>query len=120
MTELKISISEEMPSNITIVNISGIIDARTVLEMEKVLTSFISGDSKGIILNFSSVDYISTPGWSALVAAYQKLKEQGREIVLTNMIPNVVENYLQLEFDKIIQSFETIKDAKRFFDEIDN
>lgn len=119
MTELKISISEEMPSNITIVNIGGIIDATTVPNLEKVLTSISSGDSRGVILNLSSVDYISTAGWSALITASREIQEKNREIVLINMIPNVSENYYLLEFDKIIKSFETIKDARRLFGEID-
>jgi len=119
MTELKISISEEMPSNITIVNIGGIIDALTVPELEKVMVSIIAGESRGAILNLSSVDYISTAGWSALITGSAQMQEKEREIVLTNMIPNVSENYYLLEFDKIIKSFETAKDARHFFGETD-
>lgn len=120
MAELKISISEEMPSNITIVNVGGIIDALTVANLEKVMASIAAGDSQGVILNLSSIDYISTAGWSVIITASAKIREKNREIVLTNMIPNVSENYYLLEFDKIIKSFENIKDAKRMFDNIDN
>ncbi len=115
MAELKISISEEIPSNITIVNIGGIIDANTVPDLDKVLSSVIDGNSRGVILDLSSVDYISTAGWSALIKASAKSIEKNREIVLTNMIPNVSENYYLLDFDKIIKSFETIKDARQLF-----
>ncbi|HHI02918.1 MAG: hypothetical protein DRP51_00480 [Candidatus Zixiibacteriota bacterium] len=117
MAGLKISISEEVPSNITIVDISGIIDALTVSDLEKVLTSIVASDSRGIILNLSSVDYISTAGWSAFITAAREIHKKNREIVLTNMIPNVSENYYLLEFDKIIKSFENIKEAKHLFGE---
>ena len=119
MAELKISMSEEMPSNIIIVNIGGIIDASTVPELEKVLTSIIDRESNGVILNFSSVDYISTGGWSSLIKSSQEIEEKGSQIVLTNMIPNVSENYYLLEFDKIIKSFETVKDARQALDSVD-
>lgn len=119
MAELKISISEEISSNITIVNIGGIIDALAVPNLEKVLSSIVGGDSRGVILNLSSVDYISTAGWSALITVSAEIKEKNREVVLTNMILNVSENYYLLEFDKIIKSFETIKDAKRLFAKAD-
>ncbi len=78
MAGLKISISEEMPSNITIINISGIIDALTVPDLEKVLISIIGGDSQGVILNLSSVDYISTAGWSVLITACGEIHEKKR------------------------------------------
>ncbi len=115
MAELAISITEDLPSNITIVNIGGIIDAQAAPEIKKVLSSIIGGDSLGIILNLSSVDYISTAGWSALITSAAEIIKNNREIVLTNMIPNVSENYYLLEFDKIIRSFEHIKDARKIF-----
>ncbi len=82
MAELKISMSEEMPSNIIIVNIGGIIDASTVPELEKVLTSIVGRESNGVILNFSSVDYISTAGWSSLIKGSQEICS---ELTVINM-----------------------------------
>ena len=113
MTDLKISLSEEKTTDFTVVNVSGIIDARTNHELETVLNGLISSNCRGILINLATVEYISTGGWSTLVSAAEAIRKTEREIYLTNMIPNVLENYHFLEFDRIIESFDNINDAQR-------
>lgn len=113
MSEIKISLSEEKTTDFAVVNVSGVIDAQTNHELEVVLNGLIDRDCKGIIINLATVEYISTGGWSTLVSAAETIRATKREIYLTSMIPNVLENYHFLEFDRIIESFDNINDAQR-------
>ena len=113
MPELKISISDEQTEEITTINVSGIVDALTVSELEKVLSSLMGGEGHGIILNLSSTEYISTAGWSAIISAVEKIRKNRGEMILANMVPNVQENYQDLEFNQILDAYESVKDAHK-------
>ena len=112
MAEIKISISEDnAEAGTTVVNVEGVVDTTTASELEKALNSLINVKRRGIIVNLAPVEYISTAGWSILISASEKMRENNGELVLVNMIPNVLENYHLFEFDKIIRSFESVKKA---------
>ncbi len=111
MTELKISVLEERATDCAVIHLSGIINATTGAELDHVLKSLTDGDCQLIMLNLSSVEYISTSGWSLLISAAEKIHKNNREIFLTNMISNVSEIFTLLEFDKIIKSFDSTKEA---------
>jgi anti-sigma B factor antagonist len=120
MTELKISVLEERATDCAVIHLSGIINAATSGELEKVLKSLADGKCQLIMLNLSSVEYISTTGWSLLISAAEKIHKDNREIFLTNMITNVSEIYTLLEFDKIIRSFDSTKEALQSLHKQDN
>jgi anti-anti-sigma factor len=116
MADIKISISgDTVEAGVSVVNVEGVVDTITAPELEKVLRSLINVKRRGIILNLAPVEYISTAGWSSIISASEKMRQNEGELVLANMIPNVSENYYLFEFDKIIRAFESEKKARAVF-----
>ncbi len=113
MRRIKISVPENNPEDqISVVDIEGVIDTMNVSELEKILDSLTSGRRVNLIINLASVEYISSAGWSALISRASLLRENGVDLKLVNLTPNIFETFESFEFDKILKVYESMESAK--------
>lgn len=81
--------------------LNGRLDAKTSEAFEQQLIAAIASGSRKILLDFSSLDYISSAGLRVLLLAAKKLQESGGKIALCALRPS-----LKTVFD--IAGFSTI------------
>jgi anti-anti-sigma factor len=113
MRKIKISVPENNPEDeISVVNIEGVIDTMNVSELEKILDSLTSGRRVNLIINLASVEYISSAGWSALISRATLLRENGVDLKLVNLTPNIFETFEMFEFDKILKVYDNLESAR--------
>ena len=62
------------------------------------------------------VDYISSAGWGIFISHIKDVRDHGGDIKLANMIPNVYEIYELLEFDNVLQAYNSVDRARDKFD----
>ncbi|MCP4631303.1 MAG: STAS domain-containing protein [candidate division Zixibacteria bacterium] len=116
MNDIKISLDATGAQNeITLVRVDGVIDTMTATELEKVINSLLEQTRYYIIIDLAGVDYISSAGWGIFISNIREIRQQGGDIKLARMIPNVYEIFELLEFDSILKAFENIEDAKSDF-----
>lgn len=88
-------IIEEKKANAAIFILKGRFDSSTSSEVEKTILASINQGTKNIILDFSSLDYISSAGIRALVHCHKEIeKKQGR--ILLSSVPKPIENVLYI------------------------
>ncbi len=114
MNTVKITVAEIDPeSRVAELEVEGILDTRTSPELEKALDSLIDSGIRLIIINLVAVEYISTAGWCAIISKASLMREGEGEFYLAGMIPNVQENFAELEFQNLFKTFESVKAARQ-------
>ena len=117
MENISISLSESGTNNtVSEVRIDGVIDTLTAGELEEVIDSLVKRQRYNIVVDLAGVDYISSAGWGIFISHIKDLRVNKGDIKLANMIPNVYEIYELLEFDKILQSFDSVDEARDKFE----
>ncbi|GEM_PF-2556879 len=114
MAHINISVAENnSEEGFSVVEIEGIIDTVTVPELEKVLDTLAGISQRSIIINMAAVEYVSLAGWSALISNASFFKEHGGYLCLAGMIQNVMESFLEFDFDRIIDLHDNLNVARR-------
>ncbi|MBK7141085.1 MAG: STAS domain-containing protein [bacterium] len=117
MENISISLSESgQDRSVSEIRVDGVIDTLTAGELEEVIDSLLKRGRYKIVFDLAGVDYISSAGWGIFISHIKEVRGRGGDIKLANMIPNVYEIYQLLEFDNVLQAFESIDDARSRFD----
>ena len=116
MDEIKLSLSQSgQGGELSIVRVDGVVDTITASELENVVEKLINQGRFKIIVDLGGVEYISSAGWGIFVSKIQEIRDNSGDLKLVNMIPNVSEIYELLEFEHIIQAFDTLEQGKKAF-----
>jgi len=116
MENIKISVSESgRDDNMSVVRVDGVIDTLTATQLEEVLDKLLKRGQYGIILDLAGVDYISSAGWGIFISRIKEIRDNEGDIKLANMVPNVLEIYELLEFDNILNAFDSVDAARVAF-----
>lgn len=116
MEDIKLSLAQAGPSGeLSIIRADGVVDTLTASELEVAIDTLLRQDKYKILIDLGGVDYISSAGWGIFVSKIQEIREKAGDIKLVNMIPNVYEIYELLEFEHIIQAFDSIERGKEAF-----
>ena len=103
--------TQEQKGNATVVTLKGNLDSAASPEVEKKLLEAIQEDVKNIVLDFSSLDYISSAGIRVLVHCHKELEKKQGRIALAS-VPKPIENVLYITgFLPYFKIFESVNDA---------
>jgi anti-anti-sigma factor len=94
-----------------IVSVRGRIDAVTAPEFEKTLESLMGKGENAILLNFSSLEYISSAGLRSILSTAKQLKTKNGTIVFSGLKGPVKDVFKISGFNSIFKIFETREDA---------
>jgi anti-sigma B factor antagonist len=89
--ELRIDAEQIEKSAITVVRIAGAIDAHTYEQIEEYFDTILSNGTMRLILDLSSVRYMSSAGIGVFVGALARTRQAGGDLLLLNMTPTVHE-----------------------------
>lgn len=106
---MEINISRS--NNLTVISVSGRMDAVTAPEFEKSLSELISKGEKRFLINFSGLDYISSAGLRSILAAAKQLKTENGEIFFTGISGSVEEVFNISGFHSIFRIFKDEESA---------
>lgn len=103
--------------NVALVQVGGYIDNVTSGQLEVAIGDVISQGLSRLIVDLSSVNYISSAGWGVFLGRIKGLREQGGDLVIAQMIPDVADVFELLEFHRVLKTFDTIESAVAFFEQ---
>lgn len=70
---------------VAVISAQGRISQRTAPDLERILTTTIESSRRGVVLDVSGVDYISSAGLRLLEQAAARLRSDGRSLVLCRL-----------------------------------
>ena len=109
----RMEIREESAGAVTIVAVSGRLDATSApLLRERLLQRIDSGHHR-FVLDFATLDFIDSHGLRALLVAAKRLSPVGGRMVLCGFQPLVRQAFDIVGFDKIFRVYDSREQAAR-------
>lgn len=96
---------------ISVIKVGGYIDLTTSTELEHAIDSVLKTNCYNIIIDLGYVDYISSTGWSTLLSKLKEIRDNGGDLKLARMKPDVYEVYEVLEFFWFLKVYESLEEA---------
>jgi len=107
--------SAKQIADVTLINITGRIDHKTVKDFETALMPFLEPPNTAshttIVINFKALDFITSAGLRMLMIAAKTCRQQGREIAVANLQPIVAEIFSISRFDLVLKVFPSVGTA---------
>ncbi len=95
--------------------VKGRIDAVTTPEFEKSLSAFLNDDCVTLILNFKGLEYISSIGLRAILAAAKQLKTRNGRMCFAALQGSVKDVFKISGFGSIFKIYETEEEALQVY-----
>jgi len=103
-------------NHISIIKVGGYIDTTTSSELERALDSLLKQGRFFIIVDLGNVDYISSAGWGIFISEIKSIRENGGDLKLVRMVPDVYEIFELLEFHHILDVYDSVDEAVTKFE----
>jgi anti-anti-sigma factor len=118
MNDINISFSksDENP-DVSVISVKGYVDTTTSADLEESLKRLLGKGRYDIVIDLGNVNYISSAGWGIFISEIKEIRENGGDLKLAAMIGDVYEVFELLEFQTILESFDTVEEAISSFGE---
>ena len=103
-------------NHISIIKVGGYIDTTTSSELERALDSLLKQGRFYIVVDLGNVDYISSAGWGIFISEIKSIRENGGDLKLVRMVPDVYEIFELLEFHHILDVYDKVDEAVNRFE----
>ncbi len=100
---------------VQVVDVNGFVDAHTYSELAEVLNGLIAGGNYDLILDLKQLEYISSAGFTVLLATVRKVREKQGDLRLVNLPPKIRKIADVLGCSSIIKIFDDSKEALASF-----
>ena len=105
--------------DISVINVSGYLDAHTAPTLESNFTELIDNNKFKIVVNFKDLVYISSAGLGVFMAYVEKIRDNAGDIKLTNMNEKVYNIFDLLGFPLLYEILSTEDEAINKFNKSD-
>lgn len=102
--------------DVVLLSITGYIDTSSCQELAKVINDLADKDQIQIIADLGGVTYVSSAGWGAFMGEIKNIRDHGGDIKIVQMSQEVYEVFEMLEFDRILNFYDSIEEAVNEFD----
>lgn len=109
--------SIESAGDITFIRPEGFIDAHTAPELEKVIKGLLAQGRYKVVIDFESMEYISSAGLGVLMGAISTFREHQGDLKLVQLPSKVFKVFDLLGFTKLFEIFDTPSEAVAAFKE---
>jgi anti-sigma B factor antagonist len=109
------SIATRQNQNVSILDISGELDAHTASQLENTLKSLIDNENYSIVVNCSGLDYIASAGLGVFMAYIEDVRSLGGDIKLTDMNDRVYNVFDLLGFPTLYDILDSEQEALQSF-----
>ncbi len=104
-------ISEIIIDNIPIIVVSGKIDAATSKDLDVALKRLIDQNKTRLVVDMENVEYLSSSGLRALMAAQNRLRKLGGDLMLTSLQPFVKEVFAITGANRFFKIYQSQREA---------
>jgi anti-sigma B factor antagonist len=102
--------------DIILLTILGYVDTTTSQELTRILKELLDRKKYYIISDLGGVSYVSSAGWGVFVGEIKNIRDQGGDLKIVQMTPEVFEVFEMLEFNRILNYYDSIEEAIDEFD----
>ena len=100
-------LAEKKTGDVSILGLTGRLDAYSATEVEKKLDEVIQSGCVKMVLNMEGLEYISSSGLRVFLSQLKKVRKQQGDIKLACMKPNIREVFDIAGFTQLFNIFES-------------
>ena len=116
MEGINVSFSKpEDNPDVSVLSVQGYVDTTTSAELEESLKRLLKKNRFNIVIDLAGVNYISSAGWGIFISEIKSIRENGGDLKLASMVADVYEVFELLEFQTILESYDTVAEAVKSF-----
>lgn len=104
-------ISVKPLKHVDIVTVSGRIDSATAPEFDTALKGLLDRGRRKVVLDYTELDYISSAGLRAMVAALKSARNGGGNLVIAKPKERIKDTLRTVGFESLFLQFDEIVDA---------
>lgn len=113
-----LSIEEKIVSgNSGMITLKGFIDSTNASQFSGAIDSCTEKRCYRLVVDFSSIEYVSSAGWGVLISKIRDIREHGGDILLAGMIEGIQSIYKLMELNQIFKAFDNAEEALATFTE---
>jgi len=98
-------------NGVSVLKVSGYLDTTTSDELENALSGLLQKNESKIVIDLSGVNYISSAGWGIFISEIKNIRHKGGDLKLCGMVGDVFEVFQLLEFNSILEAYDSTDDA---------
>ena len=102
--------------DIALITAMGYVDTTTCQELAKIVQDLLKQKRYLIVTDLGGVTYISSAGWGVFVGEIKNIRDYGGDLKIVQMNPEVFEVFEMLEFNRVLNYYESIEEAINEFD----
>lgn len=118
MAEFNVNVRES--GKVKVLDLNGYLDAHTAPELEAAFTKLIDNNNYKVVVNFNSLNYISSAGLGVFMAYVETMRDNKGDIKFANMKEGVYNIFDLLGFPALYDFFTEEEEAVKRFDDSDN
>ncbi|MCK5243271.1 STAS domain-containing protein [bacterium] len=99
--------------DIAVIHVAGLVDTNASRHLSRTLENMLTNKHYKVVVDLEKVDYISSAGWGIFIGELRELRQNGGDLKLAAMIPEVEDVFKLLEFYNVLQAFVTVDAAIR-------
>ena len=107
--------SYDVGKPVQVIDVHGFVDAHTYSELAKVLDGLIAEGNYNLVLDLKKLEYISSAGFTVLLATVRKVREKQGDLRMVNLPPRIRKIADVLGCSSIIKIFDDSKEALASF-----
>jgi anti-sigma B factor antagonist len=117
MEGINVSFSKpEGNPEVSVLSVQGYVDTTTSAELEESLKRLLKKGRFNIVIDLGGVNYISSAGWGIFISEIKSIRENGGDLKLASMVADVYEVFELLEFQTILENYDTTDEAVKSFE----
>lgn len=105
----------DQDAQVMVVSVSGYVDQANCYLMQETIDKCLADKFFRLVFDLQKLMYMSSAGWGVLIGEIKRFRENGGDIKLANMGPEIYEIYQMLEFYHIISEYPSAEDALNSF-----
>ncbi len=110
-----LEISHDVVDDISILKLSGFLDANTAPHLESNIEGLINKSGYKIIVNFNDLDYISSAGLGVFMSQIETIRDNNGDLKMSNMQKKVYSVFELLGFPMIFEICDTQEECIKKF-----
>ncbi len=110
-----VSVMSNTTTGVAVLKVSGYLDTTTASELESTFSEMVQRKEYKLVVDLSGVNYISSAGWGIFISEIKHIRSHGGDLKLAGMVGDVHEVFQLLEFNTILEAYDTTGDAVAAF-----
>ncbi len=108
---LNIASSTDEAQGLSVVKLEGRVDSETAPQLEAALTALLDANCKKIVINLKDVEFMSSAGLRAMVAAYQAAQNAGGSVRLAAVPESILSIMYTVGLNQMLLSYPSDQEA---------